>query len=58
MRNPEGGAAPRTPQLMYKVLFPLQFFFFLKGGGIGGEYGPEPDNLRMWLHSNRQQPTI
>ncbi len=45
MRNPEGGAAPRTLQFMYKVPFPLPFFFFRKGGGKGGELGPEPDNL-------------
>lgn len=43
MRNPEGGAAPCTPQFMYKVPFPLHFF--RKGGGKGGECGPEPDNL-------------
>lgn len=31
MRNPEGGAAPCAPQLMYKVPFPLQVFFRKRG---------------------------
>lgn len=36
-----------TPQFVYKVPFPLQLFFFRKGGGKGGERGPEPHNLEV-----------